>query len=195
MSDAWSIRVSTWKTESPAKQYNELARTKLDQIDFGALKNELKHYLYGLYNTEGPNIIQSKRAEGVEDIPVLLAALETMKRYKVRIRAIGIDMFSFKTESERMYDMVKKTLSLKPEFQELKNADQRDTVISLVVSDLVEFMESAEEIISIAKLVGQEYNDAFNALDLEYKMLNTMAYARGLFPMQGTPGAPNVRTY
>lgn len=174
--------IRNWKQEMPAKAGNEVARSLLDTVDAKRLQDELLYYIYSLINgPDHPNCIQAKRAEGPEDYPILLNAVETLKRYKARIRAIGLETESYIVTARKQYTLVEKTLSLKPEFQAIKTAEQRKAVAQLVASDVYEFIQSMETVVEFSKEVAKEYNEYFNALALEYNIVNAMSYHRNLY--------------
>lgn len=180
-SDPWSVRIHAWRNESPAKSANETARRLLDQVNTNSLLQEMEYYLAALYNSEGDNVIQARRAEGPEDFGILLASVEKMKQYKARVRAIGLHAAKYVRHADEYYDLIKKSLQLRPEFQELRTADQRDSVVRLVARELVELKTRLEEVVETAKEVGREYSDYFNAAALEYNIVNSMSYYRGLY--------------
>jgi hypothetical protein len=179
--DTWSMRIQQWRNESPAKGANETAQRLLDQIDTPILLSELEYYMASLYNNDGPNMIQAKRAEGPEDFHVLLSSVETMKRYKARIRAIGLSASKYVRHADELYDLIKKTLQLRPEFQELRTADMRESTVRLVARELVELKSKLEEVVEASKEVSNAYSDYFNAAALEYNIVNSMSYYRGLY--------------
>lgn len=181
MSDPWSVRVQTWRNESPAKSANQTAEKLLDVIDAQKLKDELSYYLQTLYNQTGPNTLQPKPIEGPEDFHILLNNAEVLKRYKARIRAIGLEAHNYVHTADELIDTIKKTLQLRPEFAELRTVDQRETILRLVARELFELKSLLEEVLHVAKEVGSEYSSAFDFTALEYNIVNAMSYHRGLY--------------
>lgn len=188
--DSWHMRIQEWRSEAVARSNNNTAEQILAQIEPNRLKAELRHYLSALYNTQGENILQPQRVEGPEHYPVLLHTVEVLKRYKARIRSIVLDAKDYKATAGQLLGTIERTLQFRPEFLELKTAEQRKSVIRMVGRELVELQDALDPIIEMGTEIGKEYSDAFNAAALEYNIVNAMSYQRGLYAGPGLGAAP-----
>lgn len=181
--ESLALLASEWKNDAIVKSANEAARSMSSKISVEKIRAELLYYLYGLINDGGVNCVQPKRAEGPEDYPVLLVAAETSKRYKARIRAIGLEAGDYLHNTTKFLDLIRKSLMLKPAYKTLKN-DQKVAMLQIVASDVYELKVDIEEILKMTSETNKEYGDYFTALSLEYNLVNAMSYHRNLYGTQ-----------
>lgn len=177
----WASTVAQWRQDPSIQSWNAQAAALLDNVAFDRLEGELRWFLSTLYADVENHGIQPGKIEGPDGYPTLLIVTERLKKYKPRITMIGVDIRYAVKQLDELYSILERTLQLRPEYAEARSAEQRKAIVSMVGAELVEAKTKLQALADFVKDVNSAYSSYFDAISLEYNVINAMSYYRNLY--------------
>jgi hypothetical protein len=173
--DSWAIRVSKYRTEEPIKNILEIV-TKPKFVVDKTIETELKNYFIFVQKGE----LKPRSIRGPADYETALEIFEEIQTIKDRAAEIQLTYASIISDLERLWEIARAHIILKPEIASAKSDTIRYAVLSKTISELESIKSEMASHLKSAELLTKNLNQTYNIINSQVETVKQMVYWRSL---------------
>ena len=172
---SWTIKVAKYRTEEPIVTILETVTKPRFVID-KTVETELKNYFIFVQKAE----LKPRSVRGPADYSTALEVFEEIQMIKDRVAEIQLTYSSISNDLERLWEIAKAHIILKPEVASAKSDTIRHAILSKVVSELEDLRSTVSGQLKSAEILGKNLNQTYNVMNSQVETIKQMVYWRSL---------------
>lgn len=172
---SWVIRIAKYRTEEPIVTILETVTKPRFVID-KTVDTELKNYFIFIKNSE----MKPRSVRGPADYQTALEIFEEIQMVKDRVAEIQLTYAGINNDLERLWEIAKTHIILKPEIAGAKSDTIRYAVLSKVVSELEDLRTAVGNQLKSAEILTKNLNQTYNIMNSQVETIKQLVYWRSL---------------
>lgn len=174
-SDPWIMRVIKYRGEEPITTILSKVVQPRYVLD-NSIETELRGYYIFLQNSEE----RPKSIRGPADYETALRVFDEVQTIKDRVSEILLVYTRITYDLDRMWDICKTHIILKPEVASAKSDTVRMAVIAKTVPELEDLLAKTKSNVASAELLTKNLNKTYEVLATQVDTIKQMMYWRSL---------------
>lgn len=173
--DSWADVISEYRQEEPIATILQQINRPSFVVD-PTIQTELRGYYVFIQKSE----MKPRSIAGPADYGTALQILEEVNVYKDRVSEITLKTHAIFKDLERLWEIAKVHILLKPEVASAKSDTIRYAVISKTVHEVEEAMKNIKSQLSSAELLTKNLNQTYNITHTQVEVVKQIVYWRSL---------------
>lgn len=173
--DSWMYKVAQYRQEEPIVTVLQQVNNPKFVVDT-TIHTELKNYFIFVQKSE----MKQRSIRGPADYVTALEIFEEVQTIKDRVAEIVMTNQRIYKDIERLWDIAKIHLLLKPEVSTAKSDTIRYAIISKTVYEVEEVMSVLKSVLNSAELLVKNLNQTYNITHSQVETVKQMVYWRSL---------------
>jgi len=173
--DLWSARVLEYREEPAIVSALEAASKSGLKADLSLIREMSNAFPFLREEDKATQAIR-----GPADLQRALGTASELQSLKDRSAEITLTYSNVLSRLERLRDIIRTVVILKPDVIKLKNDAQRGAVVSMICPVVDDRISRVKRVLSAASSVSKNVNQSFNILKLQNDIVKEMMYEAGL---------------
>lgn len=171
----WTLKIAKYRTEEPIVSILEAVQKPRFVID-KSLETELKNYFIFVQKSE----LKPRSIRGPADYSTALEVFEEVQTVKDRVAEIHLTYTSINNDLDRLFEIARTYIILKPEVAGAKSDTIRQAVLSKTVSELEDIRSNITSLLKSSEILTKNLNQTYNVLNSQVETVKQMVYWRSL---------------
>lgn len=173
--DSWALLIPKYRNEEPIITILQTINKPRFVLD-STIEIELKNYFIFIQKGE----LKPRSIRGPADYVTALEIFEEIQTIKDRVSEMQLTFTSIYNDLDRLYELAKAHIILKPEVANAKSETVRMSVVTKTVSELEEVKKKVGTYLKSTELLIKNLNQTYNIVWSQVETIKQMVYWRSL---------------
>jgi archaellum component FlaC len=173
--ESWALLIPKYRNEEPIVTILQTISKPRFVID-SSIETELKNYFIFVQKGE----LKPRSIRGPADYETALEIFEEIQTIKDRVSEMQLTYASINNDLERLWELAKAHIILKPEIVSAKSDTIRLAVLTKTISELEEVKKKVATHLKSTEILTKNLNQTYNIVHSQVETIKQMVYWRSL---------------